>query len=159
MPPRHRAVAIGGGGGDAMARRGALARCCDEYWPLALVLVLGFYLIAGVAGILPSSAAPPPARGLAEAAPTWRDETFGPALAALPPNASVLLEFFASWCPACQHFAPTYERLGLFFRTGPGAAANVEARASASRCSPPPPGSAGAAVEPPPQPFAARSAS
>merc|ERR1719482_2362152 len=29
------------------------------------------------------------------------------------PDEYVLVEFYASWCPHCQHFAPEYERLGL----------------------------------------------
>jgi thiol oxidase len=26
-----------------------------------------------------------------------------------------VIEFYASWCPACRHFAPEYEKVGAFF--------------------------------------------
>lgn len=31
----------------------------------------------------------------------------------------------AGWCPACQHFQPAYERVAVFFASGPGTAARV----------------------------------
>lgn len=27
-----------------------------------------------------------------------------------------LVEFYASWCPACKHFAPTFEKLAVFLK-------------------------------------------
>lgn len=35
-------------------------------------------------------------------------------LQALPADATVLMEFMASWCPACRHFKPDYEHIARF---------------------------------------------
>jgi thiol oxidase len=35
-------------------------------------------------------------------------------LKALPADAHVLIEFYASWCPACRAFAPEYEAAARF---------------------------------------------
>ena len=44
---------------------------------------------------------------------------FDAALQALPAGRGVLLEFYANWCPACQHFAPHYEKVAAFFHGAP----------------------------------------
>lgn len=44
---------------------------------------------------------------------------FDGALQALPAGRGVLLEFYANWCPACQHFAPHYEKVAAFFYGSP----------------------------------------
>jgi len=40
---------------------------------------------------------------------------FDIALQALPAGRGVLMEFYATWCPACQHFQPHYEKVALPF--------------------------------------------
>lgn len=37
------------------------------------------------------------------------------AMQALPAGRGVLMEFYASWCPACKHFQPHYEKVAAFF--------------------------------------------
>lgn len=60
------------------------------------------------AAVVGTAAAPAPAAAAAIVA--WTGLTIDAALAALPPATPVLLEFYAHWCPACQRFAPHYER-------------------------------------------------
>lgn len=31
----------------------------------------------------------------------------------------ILMEFYAHWCPTCQHFQPEYEKLAQYFNTEP----------------------------------------
>lgn len=45
--------------------------------------------------------------------------TFDEALHALPAGRAIIMEFYASWCPACQHFQPHYERVAAFFNAVP----------------------------------------
>ncbi len=45
--------------------------------------------------------------------------TFDGALQGLPADRWALIEFFASWCPACQHFKPTYEQVSAALRREP----------------------------------------
>jgi thiol-disulfide isomerase/thioredoxin len=45
--------------------------------------------------------------------------TFDGALQGLPEDRWALIEFFASWCPACQHFKPTYEKVSAALRREP----------------------------------------
>ena len=45
--------------------------------------------------------------------------TFDGALQGLPVDRWALIEFFASWCPACQHFKPTYEKVSAALRREP----------------------------------------
>ena len=45
--------------------------------------------------------------------------TFDGALQGLPADRWALIEFFASWCPACQHFKPTYEKVSAALRRHP----------------------------------------
>mmetsp|Transcript_25568 Transcript_25568/g.65847 ORF Transcript_25568/g.65847 Transcript_25568/m.65847 type:complete len:559 (-) Transcript_25568:302-1978(-) len=40
-------------------------------------------------------------------------------LGALPEGTLAVLELYASWCPACQHFKPTFEKLAAFFNGQP----------------------------------------
>ena len=41
------------------------------------------------------------------------------ATADVPPTMT-FVNFYAPWCPHCQHFAPDYERLANYFATSPG---------------------------------------
>ncbi|KXZ42884.1 hypothetical protein GPECTOR_113g296 [Gonium pectorale] len=45
------------------------------------------------------------------------EKNFTDSLAALGGNHFCLVEFYASWCPACQHFAPTFEKLAAFLKS------------------------------------------
>lgn len=36
-------------------------------------------------------------------------------LAGLPQDANCVIEFYASWCPHCRHFMPTYDQVGSHF--------------------------------------------
>lgn len=31
----------------------------------------------------------------------------------------VLMEFYANWCPTCQHFQPDYEKIAFYFNAEP----------------------------------------
>ncbi|CAL8464340.1 g3875 [Coccomyxa elongata] len=44
---------------------------------------------------------------------------FDTAVQALPAGRGVLMEFYASWCPACKHFQPHYEKVSAFFYGSP----------------------------------------
>lgn len=46
-------------------------------------------------------------------------DTFDASLKALPAGRAVIMEFYASWCPACQHFQPAYERVAAYFHAVP----------------------------------------
>ncbi|KAK9839872.1 hypothetical protein WJX81_007676 [Elliptochloris bilobata] len=37
----------------------------------------------------------------------------------MPAGRSAIVEFYASWCPACQHFQPAYERVAAYFHAVP----------------------------------------
>ena len=37
----------------------------------------------------------------------------------VPEQTGVMMEFYAHWCPACQHFAPTYEKVAKYFNSEP----------------------------------------
>lgn len=71
------------------------------------------------AGLLPAAPRPltSPDSGLEPASLTA--DTFDATLRALPPGRAVICEFYASWCPACQHFAARYERVAAFFHAVP----------------------------------------
>ena len=62
------------------------------------------------------------ADGLEEAAAKPVDlqvASFQAALQGLPAGRGVLMEFYATWCPACKHFAPHYEKVAAFFHGSP----------------------------------------
>lgn len=37
----------------------------------------------------------------------------------VPSHYGLLIEFYANWCPSCQHFAPTYEKVATYFNAEP----------------------------------------
>ncbi|PNH10555.1 Sulfhydryl oxidase 1 [Tetrabaena socialis] len=43
-------------------------------------------------------------------------DNFTSVFGALAPDQPCLVEFYASWCPACKHFAPTFEKLATFLK-------------------------------------------
>ena len=43
----------------------------------------------------------------------------------VPADTKVLLEFYAHWCPACQRFAPEYEKLAAVLNAEPKPAPKV----------------------------------
>lgn len=79
-------------------------------------------------GVLPSTLSPISTPGGAEAVRTLGETDFKAVLASLPAESYVLMEVFASWCPACQHFQPAYERVGVFMHMAPGHNVQVSAR-------------------------------
>eukprot|EP00879_Flechtneria_rotunda_P002836 GHRR01003049.1.p1 GENE.GHRR01003049.1~~GHRR01003049.1.p1 ORF type:complete len:611 (+),score=194.39 GHRR01003049.1:731-2563(+) len=52
---------------------------------------------------------------------------FNQTLLQLPEDALVLMEFYASWCPACRAFKPEYEKVVWFLRGLPQGAQKVHA--------------------------------
>lgn len=44
------------------------------------------------------------------------ETNFNSTLKALPSGSFALIEFYASWCPHCQHYAPEYEKIAVFFK-------------------------------------------
>ena len=73
---------------------------------LALLLVLPWAAAAAAAALAEDAAAKPV---------DLEQGGFDAALQALPAGRGVLMEFYANWCPACQHFAPHYEKVAAFF--------------------------------------------
>lgn len=45
----------------------------------------------------------------------WNGAEFDAKLSDLQDGATLVFEYYASWCPHCQRFAPEYGRLGAFF--------------------------------------------
>ena len=37
----------------------------------------------------------------------------------------VLMEFYANWCPTCQHFQPDYDKIAYYFNAEPRVQPNV----------------------------------
>ncbi|KAL4452309.1 hypothetical protein ABPG75_007971 [Micractinium tetrahymenae] len=70
----------------------------------ALLLLLPFAAASSEQG----GASPP---GMLE----LTDTTFQSALSELPDDRWVLMEFYAHWCPHCQHFKPEYEKVAAYF--------------------------------------------
>ena len=48
-----------------------------------------------------------------------QQENFTSFTEGLPSNQGVLLEFYANWCPTCQHFQPDYEKVAGYFNAEP----------------------------------------
>ena len=46
-------------------------------------------------------------------------EVFDSLVASLPAEEGLLMEFYAGWCPTCQHFQPEYEKIAAYFHTLP----------------------------------------
>jgi thiol oxidase len=65
-------------------------------------------LRAAAALLLLAAAAASPEADTQPAA--WSRGTLDAALRGLPPTTTVLLEFYAHWCPACQRFQPEFEK-------------------------------------------------
>jgi thiol-disulfide isomerase/thioredoxin len=40
-------------------------------------------------------------------------------LSSRPADDRLVIEYYASWCPHCRHFAPTYEAVGSHFLDSP----------------------------------------
>jgi len=55
----------------------------------------------------------------AETALTLARSNFTAVLGALPPATDAVVEFYASWCPACRHFQPTFEQLAVHLASQP----------------------------------------
>eukprot|EP01025_Chloroclados_australasicus_P043417 TRINITY_DN4643_c0_g2_i1.p1 TRINITY_DN4643_c0_g2~~TRINITY_DN4643_c0_g2_i1.p1 ORF type:complete len:509 (-),score=54.13 TRINITY_DN4643_c0_g2_i1:1998-3524(-) len=45
--------------------------------------------------------------------------TFHKEVGNVPSNYAVLMEFYASWCPACRHFKPAFEKIANYFNQEP----------------------------------------
>ena len=55
----------------------------------------------------------------AEVAVDLESSDFNSTLLALPADSWALVEFYASWCPACRAFMPDYEKVAVFFEGHP----------------------------------------
>jgi thiol-disulfide isomerase/thioredoxin len=88
--------------------------------PLAAALSWLFLLLCGSFSVVSAtkSAEAPSAIHLTAA-------SFDGALARLASGEHALMEFYMPWCPACQNFAPVYERVAGFFNKGINVAAGV----------------------------------
>ena len=89
---------------------------------LRLALACTFALVLATAGS--SDGASDAADGAADVDPALLPidltlPTFDGALEGLPADRWALIEFYASWCPACQQFKPTYEKLSAALRREP----------------------------------------
>ena len=63
---------------------------------------------------------------LAPSAVHLNDDSFDAVLGRLADDEHALMEFYMPWCPACQNFAPIYERVAAFFNKGITLRATVE---------------------------------
>ena len=78
--------------------------------PLHIHLVLLLALVC--------AASPAVARGPSAAAPSaihLEADGFEAALATIDPRTHALVELYMPWCPACQNFRPSYDRVAAFF--------------------------------------------
>jgi len=60
-----------------------------------------------------------PATGLRAQPMELTAATFNDYMESVPDHAFVLLELYASWCPHCRAFKPTYDKIGAFFNGVP----------------------------------------
>ena len=79
---------------------------------IALVVALVAVLVASLA---PECAA---ASAIAPSAIHLSEGDFDDRIAMTRADEHCLLEFFAPWCPHCQNFGPTYERIAAFYNKG-----------------------------------------
>eukprot|EP00882_Tetradesmus_deserticola_P033036 GHRQ01037701.1.p1 GENE.GHRQ01037701.1~~GHRQ01037701.1.p1 ORF type:complete len:225 (+),score=62.76 GHRQ01037701.1:22-675(+) len=54
-------------------------------------------------------------------------ETINTTLKAMPADAKVLMEFYATWCPACRAFKPDYDKVAQFLASQPAGSNKVTA--------------------------------
>ena len=53
-------------------------------------------------------------------------QTFDAEMSKFSPQQPVVVEFYASWCPACKHFQPAFFRVAAFFHAEPRVRPRVE---------------------------------
>ena len=46
-------------------------------------------------------------------------DSFDSFIEGLPSTHGVVMEYYANWCPTCQHFQPDYEKIAGYFNTAP----------------------------------------
>ena len=77
-------------------------------------------LVAALVAVLVASLAPEcaAASAIAPSAIHLSESDFDDRIAMTRADEHCLLEFFAPWCPHCQNFGPTYERIAAFYNKG-----------------------------------------
>ncbi len=76
-----------------------------------MALLLGLVALVTTLSVVSSAAVAPTHAALQLGA-----DNFTALLDKEPETRYAMIEFYASWCPACQHFAPTYEKLATFLK-------------------------------------------
>eukprot|EP01023_Acetabularia_acetabulum_P003730 TRINITY_DN11545_c0_g1_i2.p1 TRINITY_DN11545_c0_g1~~TRINITY_DN11545_c0_g1_i2.p1 ORF type:complete len:521 (-),score=66.06 TRINITY_DN11545_c0_g1_i2:596-2116(-) len=79
-----------------------------------------FFLLASLSGYVSSA----PAEGVGEGeenslAIDLVNSTFHAQVGKVPEEYNILMEFYASWCPACRHFKPDFEKIANYFNKEP----------------------------------------
>jgi thiol oxidase len=79
-----------------------------------------FALIAALVGVLVATLAPEcaAANAIAPSAIHLSEKDFDDRIAMTKADEHCLMEFFAPWCPHCQNFGPTYERIAALYNKG-----------------------------------------
>ena len=77
-------------------------------------------LVAALVAVLVTNLAPEcaAASAIAPSAIHLSEGDFDDRIAMTRADEHCLLEFFAPWCPHCQNFGPTYERIAAFYNKG-----------------------------------------